>query len=298
VKFFYVIIKMKGQARVKRPWRNAARIGALEHMTQSQQGIRSLETGIRVFQEVHRLSRPATLTEIAKLSRMEPAKAHRYCVSLIRTGLLQQDGRGLYAVGPFGFSLSRHETDLDNARALTIAALPHLVAQIGETVFVASWGQTGPVIVKVEDAPKPIAIRPTTKGDLPLLNSSTGRVFVAYMDEARRDGLIETAFNLAQIPARDRGRQRRDFLTHLEDVKKYGIARTTGERYPGLVSFSAPIFDHNGRVVLALTSFGLSGSFPSAWNAALPRALRDYVMKLTKRIGGNQPDARKTVSKV
>lgn len=257
-------------------------------MAQAQQGIRSLETGIRVFEEVHRLRRPATLTEIAKLSRMDPAKAHRYCVSLIRTGLLQQDGRGLYAIGPFGFSLSRHETDLDNARALTVAALPHFVAQTGETVFVASWGQTGPVIVKVEDAPKPIAIRPTTKGDLPLLNSSTGRVFVAYMDEARRDGLIETALDLAQVPTRERGRQRRDFLAHLEDVKKHGLARTTGERYPGLVSFSAPIFDHNGRVVLALTSFGLSASFPSAWNAALPRALRDCAMKLTKRIGGIQ----------
>lgn len=266
-------------------------------MTQSQQGIRSLETGIRVFQEVHRLRRPATLTEIAKLSRMEPAKAHRYCVSLIRTGLLQQDGRGLYAVGPFGFTLSRQETDLDNARTLAVAALPGLVAKTGETVFVTSWGQTGPVIVKVEDAPKPIAIRPTTTGDLPLLNSSAGRVFAAYMDDARRDRLIETALDLAKVPTRERGRQRRDFLAHLDDVRKRGLARTTGERYPGLGSFSAPIFDHNGRVVLALTSFGLSATFPSAWNAALPRALHDCAMKLTKRIGGIQRSARKAASK-
>ena len=258
-----------------------------------QQGIRSLETGIRVFQEVHRLRRPATLTEIAKLARMEPAKAHRYCVSLIRTGLLQQDGRGLYAIGPFGFSLSRQETDLDNARALAVAALPNLVAQIGETVFVSCWGENGPVIAKVEDAPKPIAIRPTTKGDLPILNSSTGRAFVAYMDEERRERLIDTAFDLQHVPTRERSKKRREFLAHLEDTRKRGVARTTGERHLGLTSFTAPIFDHNGRVVLALTSFGLSGTFPSSWNAELPRTLRECAMRLTKRIGGIPPEAVK-----
>src|SRR5688572_19236724 len=134
----------------------------------TQQGIRSLEVGIRVFRHIHELRRPATLTEIASLSRMAPAKAHRYCVSLIRSGLLRPDGRGLYSVGSLGFALGRADDDLEHARALATAALLELVARIGETVFVSCWGQTGPMILKVEDAPKPIAIRPTTKGDLPL----------------------------------------------------------------------------------------------------------------------------------
>lgn len=258
-------------------------------MTQVQQGIRSLETGIGVFRQIFDLRRPATLTEIANLARMEPAKAHRYCVSLIRTGLLQQDGRGLYAVGPLGFALSRVQSGFDNARAIAIAALPELVAKTGETVFLSCWGQAGPVILRVEDAPKPIAIRPTTKGDLPLLNSATGRVFAAFMDEPQVEQLAAAELAAQGVPVRERPLRYRQFRSHLDDVRKRGLARTTGERYPGLISFSAPIFDHQGRVVLALTSFGLFGSFPSAWNAKIAEELRDSGTRLTQRIGGRKP---------
>jgi DNA-binding IclR family transcriptional regulator len=255
----------------------------------AQQGIRSLEAGIGVFRQVHELRRPATLSEIARLARMEPAKAHRYCVSLIRTGLLQQDGRGLYSVGSLGFALGRADSGLETARAIAIAALKDLVSETGETVFVSCWGQAGPVILKVEDAPKPIAIRPTTKGDLPLTNSATGRVFAAFMDADEVRRLAKTELAASGIPVRERAARLREFGEHLVDVRKRGLARTTGERYPGLISFSAPIFDHKGHVAFALTSFGLLGSFPSSWNADVPVALRNCAARLTERIGGHRP---------
>jgi DNA-binding IclR family transcriptional regulator len=255
----------------------------------AQQGIRSLEAGIGVFRQVHELRRPATLTEIARLARMEPAKAHRYCVSLIRTGLLQQDGRGLYSVGSLGFALGRADSGLETARAIAVAALKDLVSQTGETVFVSCWGQTGPVILKVEDAPKPIAIRPTTKGDLPLTNSATGRVFAAFMDADEVRRLAKTELAASGIPVRERAARLREFGEHLVDVRRRGLARTTGERYPGLISFSAPIFDHKGHVAFALTSFGLLVSFPSSWNADVPVALRNCAARLTERIGGHRP---------
>jgi DNA-binding IclR family transcriptional regulator len=224
---------------------------------------------------------------------MEPAKAHRYCVSLIRTGLLQQDGRGLYSIGTLGFALGRADSDLDHARALAIATLPELVARTGETVLLSCWGQTGPLILRVEDAPRPIAIRPTTKGDLPLLNSSTGRVFAAYMDQDEVSRLINAELSAMGVPMRERPTNYREFRKHLDDVHKRGLARTTGERYRGLNSFSAPIFDGDGHVVLALTCFGLSANFPSAWNSKVANVLRESAGRLTERTGGREPQTGK-----
>jgi DNA-binding IclR family transcriptional regulator len=260
-----------------------------------RQGIRSLEVGIRIFQEVHRLRRSVTLTELSTLTRMHPSKVHRYCVSLINTGLLQQNSRGLYGLGPFGFELSHPQAELEHAKTLAMEMLPKLVRDIGETVFIAAWGQTCPANFDVLDAPRPISIRPTMSGDLPLLNTATGRVFAAFLDPARLTLLLEaelgTLMRAGTLPKQEVEATRKSFMRHLGDVRKRGLGRTTGERYAGLASFSAPVFARSGQVILALTSFGVAPSLPTQWDSAVAQALRAGATELTRRIGGREPAA-------
>jgi DNA-binding IclR family transcriptional regulator len=261
-----------------------------------QQGIQSLEVGLMLFQELHRLQRPATLSELAKRAAMPPSKAHRYCVSLIRTGLMQQDGRGLYAVGPLFYQLAQPQAERDHARRLALAALPRLVKETGETAFLSAWGRTGPVVLHVEEAPKPFAVRPTSRGDMPLHNSATGRVFAAFLDPAKRDELIEAELKALKqelkLSAADIAERRRVVARHLADVRRHGLARTTGERIAGIKSFSGPIFNRDGEVVLAISSHGLAATFPSAWDGAVATALRHTVTELTRQIGGRPPPSR------
>jgi DNA-binding IclR family transcriptional regulator len=259
----------------------------------AQQGIRSLEIGLSLFQQLHRLRRPATLSELAKLSAMPPSKVHRYCVSLIRAGLMQQDGRGLYGIGPLCFQLGSAQDEREQARRLAVAALPALVRETGETAFLSTWGQKGPVVRHVEEAPKPFSVRPTSRGDMPLHNSATGRVFAAYLDPAKLEPLIEAELSALKreltLTAAQVTQRRRAFFRHLADVRRRGLARTTGERIPGLNSFSAPIFNRSGDVILAISSHGLAATFPTAWDSAVANALRRTVADLTRRIGGSPP---------
>ncbi|AMN41385.1 IclR family transcriptional regulator [Rhodoplanes sp. Z2-YC6860] len=261
----------------------------------ARRGIQSLEIGVRLFQDIHRLGRPATLNEVARLSGMPPSQAHRYCVSLIRTGLLQRDGRGLYGIGPFGFQLSHAEADRGHARVAALAALRELVEQTGETGFLSTWGQTGPTILHVVDAPKPIAIRPTTKGDLPLLNTSAGWVFAAYLEAERLKLLLDAELDAQRrslkLSAAAIASMRQTFMRRLIDVRRRRLARGAGERHPGLNAFSAPIFDQQGRVVLAITMFGFAATFSSAWDGSISRALQASAAELTRRIGGAPPKA-------
>jgi DNA-binding IclR family transcriptional regulator len=259
-----------------------------------RRGIQSLEIGVRIFQDVHRLGRPVTLTELSRLSQMPPGKLHRYCVSLIRTGLLQQDRRGLYGIGAFGFQLGHADADRDHARSLALAALSDLVNATNETVFLSEWGQAGPRILQVVDAAKPISIRPSMQGEIPVLLSATGRVFAAFMDVTRATALIDAEIvrlhREQKLSLRDAKAHKQAFFKQLPEVRRRCLARTTGERYPGLGSFAAPIFDQRGQVVLALTSFGLATTFPSAWDASVPRALLNCATELTRRIGGRRPE--------
>jgi DNA-binding IclR family transcriptional regulator len=82
---------------------------------------------------------------------------------------------------------------------------------------------------------------------------------------------------------------RQTFMRRLTDVRRRRLARGTGERHPGLNSFSAPVFDRQGRVVLAITMFGLAATFSSAWDGPLSQALQASAAELTRRIGGAAP---------
>jgi len=258
-----------------------------------QQGIQSLEIGFAVFRHIHALGRPATLGEVAQLSGMPPSKAHRYCVSLIRTGLVQRDGRGLYAVGPYAFQLGQAPAERAHARTLAEQALLALVQEIGETAFLTTWGQTGPTVLRVEDSPRPISIRPTSRGDIPMLNSATGRVFAAYMDPRELGPLVSAEMRALRQGERlseaEVVRRRRAFERSVAEVVRRGLARTIGERYPGLNSVSAPIFDGAGRVIFAITAFGLAASFPVAWDGPIATAVQRSAQNLTRRLGGQPP---------
>jgi len=75
-------------------------------------------------------------------------------------------------------------------------------------------------------------------------------------------------------------------LGQVTEVRRRGIARSLGERDPGLNSFSAPTFGADGGVNLAVTAFGLAVNFPGAWDSGAAKALRDCAAELTRRIGG------------
>jgi len=255
-----------------------------------QRGIQSLELGLRIFREAHQLGRPVTLNELAVLTGMSPSKAHRYCVSLRRAGLFRQDARGLYGMGTFGFQLAQTEATLEHALALAIDELPRLVRELGETVFISRWGETGPRIIQIGEADKPISIRPNSRTDLPLHNSATGRVFAAFLPATRLEALLaqelETFRRAEQLSVVELSSRRRALFRHIADIRRRGLARTTGERYPGLNSFAAPIFDHGGRVILTLTVFGLAATLASSWESQTAKTLRVAAATLTRKVAG------------
>jgi DNA-binding IclR family transcriptional regulator len=144
-------------------------------------------------------------------------------------------------------------------------------------------------------------MRPNWRGDLPLWNSASGQAFAAYLPPEKLISLLDAEF-AAQKRAEKLGaveiqRRRRAYDRHLADVRKHGLARITGERYPGLNAFASPIFDRDEQVVLAVTSFGLATTFSPAWEGRIPRALRLFAEELTSRIAGRRPQEVPTQSR-
>ncbi len=222
---------------------------------------------------------------------MHPSKAHRYLVSLIRAGFAQRDGRGLY-VASLASQIGRPRSS--QARAIEVAeqGLAQLARRIGETVFISTWGPTGPVILRVDLPERLVSVRVRANSDLTVSDTAVGRAFAAFMESEHVAPLIDAELARLKLSQAELVKRRKTFARRLEEVRVRGISRSVSELYQGMTAFSVPVFDDNASPVLAVTAFGIESMIESGWDSPVAKALADYAAEITHKIGGFEPGGR------
>ncbi len=235
------------------------------------------------------------LRDLAHAASMPPAKAHRYLVSFMRTGLVEQDSAsGRYGLGAFALDLGLSSLGrLDSVR-LAGPIIEELCETIGETVGLAVWGTHGATIVRLVEPGGPITVTLRAGTVLPLTNSATGRAFAAFCNTAHVKQLVEqTLKDAAETAGSSVASQRREFDLILAETRKQGIARASGSITPGINGFSAPVFDHGGKMIAAITALGSVGMFDNDWTSDIAQSIKDSANALSRRLGYT-PDAVNT----
>lgn len=255
--------------------------------TKQRQGIQSIEVGARLLRALAANGRPMMLRDLAKNAGMPAAKAHRYLVSFMRMGLVEQDANsGRYDLG--GFALELGLASLARLDPVRLAApiLEDLCEQIGETVALAMWGNHGATCVRWIEAGGPITVTLRTGVVLPLSTSATGRAFAAFYRSTYLKKMLDTELRATAETTRSTlAAVTRALETQLEEIRRHGIARAGGSLTPGINGFSAPVFDHSGRMVAAITSLGTTGHFDMAWDSPLAEQIKEAAASLSKRLG-------------
>lgn len=257
-----------------------------------RQGIQSIEVGTRLLRALAAHGRPMMLRDLAKNAGMPAAKAHRYLVSFMRMGLVEQDGNtGRYDLGSFSLELGLASLSRLDPVRLGTPILDDLCERIGETVALAMLGNHGATIVRWMEAGGPITVTLRTGTVLPLANSATGRAFVAYCRAPFFKKLLEKELR-ANAEATDKTvtAQVRELEPIIDEIRLHGIARASNSLTPGINGFSAPVFDHTGHMVAAITSLGSVGNFDTEWNSPLALAIKEAAHALSLRLGHNETE--------
>ncbi len=268
-------------------------------VTDEQTGIQSIETGIRLLAALADLTVTGAapmLKTVAAAASMPPAKAHRYLVSFMRTGLVEREPAiGRYRLGP----LSRHigVSALMGLDVVRIAGdlMPRIRDEISETVALAVWGSYGPTMVRVEEYRSTVMVSTRVGVVVPMLSSATGLVFGAWMPRSQTLRLITDEVE------RNRLRRDRDAVTTMqaaerlfEETRELGVGRTKGGLSPGINAVSAPIFDYTGSLVGALSSLGPADSFDESPTASLAGHIKRYAAQISAELGQiAQPHSRR-----
>lgn len=221
-------------------------------------GIQSLETGLSIAFALARASRRLSLTEISAALGILPSTVHRHLVSLTRLGLVQQnEPNGRYELGPgaaeFGFAALRA---LD-AQKLWGEAISRLRDETGLTTLGVVWGTFGPTVIQWKASLSPVTMHVHLGAVLPLLTSASGHVFCAFHAKEETEPLIDQEFASGRkLTFRGAPLTTKYFGEVIQNVRKSELSVVQGDLHAGVDSLSAPVFQSDGSLQLALTVLG------------------------------------------
>jgi DNA-binding IclR family transcriptional regulator len=154
--------------------------------------------------------------------------------------------------------------------------LDDLCERIGETVALAMWGNHGATCVRWVEAGGPVTVTLRTGVVLPLTSSATGLAFAAFYRSPYLRKMLDAEVQAAAEARKAPPAALLAALTvQLDEIRQHGIARASGSVTPGINGFSAPVFDHSGRMVAAITSLGIIGNFDLDWDSPMAQSTRE-----------------------
>ena len=250
----------------------------------ARQGIQSVETGVGLLRALAAANEPVSLKALSAAAGMAPAKAHRYLVSFIRTGLVEQEpASSRYDLGAIALQIGLAALARLDPMRIALPALARLREEIGQTVALAVWGTHGPTVVRWLESTHPVTAGLRTGAVLPLTRSATGLVFAAFLPDIVTHPLLEAEF--AHLGTRQAAARRKALAATLAGVRTRRMAVVNGELVAGVDALAAPVFDAGGRPVLAIAALGHASTFDARPAGKVARALRAATLALSQQLG-------------
>ena len=174
-----------------------------------------------------------------------------------------------------------------NAVHLARPILEDLNRETDKTVGLGVWGNLGPTLIWWIEARKALHVGLRCGMVLPLLGSSTGKVFAAFSDPQLTARYLDSEIAAMQHIPDSPFKSREAVDQHLALVREHRLASIydaiiVDVNELGVNAVSAPVFDAAGAIVLALTMMG-----DASFNERDPAVtkLRDAAKRLSKRLG-------------
>lgn len=207
-----------------------------------------------LFVGEHDDPRGASLKDVATGLELNKSTALRLFEPLLDFGLITQDEEtGRFRLGARVVSLGQSFLSKVDLRAVAHPALRGLMTQTGETVHLTIYDHPDVVYVDKVESPNVVHMRSEIGKRMPAYSTATGKAFLAHLPADRVSDAIARG-----LPRRTGNTitTAEDLLAELAKVRDQGWAVDNVENEDGVRCVGAPILDHLGAVVAALSVSG------------------------------------------
>ncbi|MHA6793537.1 IclR family transcriptional regulator [Pseudonocardia bannensis] len=246
-------------------------------------GVQSVDRAISVLEILARRGE-AGVSEVAAEIDVHKSTAFRLLGALEGRGLVEQTtDRGKYRLGfgliPLAGAVSGRLEVTRQGRDVC----EQLAAKFGETVNLAVLQETYAVNVDEARGPSTVAAHNWVGRLTPLHCTSSGKVLLAHLPPERLSAVLADSELTGLTPSTRTTRAALD--AELADVRENGFAVAVEEYETGLNAVAAPVLDHTGAVVAALSVSGPSYRLPPDRMQELVPVLLDGAGEISRRMG-------------
>ena len=246
---------------------------------------RTVRKALDILDCLSREKAPLSTSDVARRCGLSRPTTYRLMATLAAYGYVSpdhnQDER--YRLGYKILELSKSLLDGVELRQQALPFLGNLSRTVNETVHLAVLDHDEVVYIDKVESTQPVRMHSTIGTRSPLHCTSLGKAIAAYLPADERSALLGR-LALPKRTARtitDRAR----LEDHLAEVRRQGFAMDDIENEEGIRCVGAPIFDHRGAAIAALSVSG------PAYRLSLERAhelavqVRSAAAALSRELG-------------
>lgn len=245
-------------------------------------GAPALTRGLAMLELMAQQPQGVTLSEVTSALKMSAASAFRIATALEELGYLRRDEatkkffvtRRLLLLGqPQATSRSLVECSVESMRRVLNAT--------GETTQLCCLAEDQCVVIDQLASVHPFKYIVDIGSRAPLHCAAPGKAIMAYLPED------ELAPLLAQVKLEkhtDRSiTSRKELRAELERIRANGYAVDRGEHFDGIHCVAAPLLNHHGQAIAAITIAGPSSRIPAGRFAEFGQVMIDAANEAARK---------------
>jgi DNA-binding IclR family transcriptional regulator len=227
-----------------------------------------------------------SVPQIAAQLELPRSTTHELVHTLVSQGCLASAGDGNHQ---FNLGLALHELGSAYLVGVDLAREGQRVAEMisaacGETVHLASLDGVEVVYIVKADSIHAVRMVSAVGRRLPAHCTAVGKVLlsgISVAELARRFGpskelLAMTAHSISSVPA---------LVAELDQVRVKGLAIDNCESNPDVCCVGAPVFDHSGSMVAAMSVSVPTSRVDETWPGRLADLVSQGARELSRRLG-------------